>query len=136
MDLNGVRIDRNFQRMLDSNCKIFQEWYQLFIDRFHLFTLRPDKWAVTDQRLPVVDDVVLFLMSDSGQGKAKLSWKLGVVMELSGASIWVECVVLAPDGKPTRRRFVRSVRDVAVLYGPDDAWVNTSSHFRGGVERL
>ena len=41
---------------------------QLFIDNIHMLTMRPAKWNKTS-RLPVIDDIVLFTLTDCGYDK-------------------------------------------------------------------
>jgi hypothetical protein len=130
LGLDGFRLERNFQKILDSNCRIFHQWYQLFLARFHLFAIRPSKWATTDFRLPETGDIVLFLISDSGQGKTKETWKVGVVVENRGTAVVLECVMFSPGQVASKRRFTRSSRDVTILFAPDEFAVNSLSYFQ------
>ena len=44
--------------------------------------MRPNKWTV-NSRLPIVEDIVLFMYTDAGYSKENLSWKLGRVIEVT-----------------------------------------------------
>ena len=54
--------------MLEKNSELYCEWYKIFINNIHLLDLRPNKW-LKNGRLPVLDDIVLFVFLDSEYGK-------------------------------------------------------------------
>ena len=62
----GIYVDTapNLSKLLERNRKLYQTWYQLFIDEIQELNLRPQKWC-TSSRLPVVGDLLMFVMSDS-----------------------------------------------------------------------
>ena len=58
----------NLTGMLERNRELYYECYKIFINNIHLLDLRPNKW-LKNGRLPVLDDIVLFVFLDSEYGK-------------------------------------------------------------------
>ena len=48
-----------------------------------MLDLRPNKW-LKNSRLPVLDDIVLFVFKDSEYGKGGMDWRLGRITEAKG----------------------------------------------------
>jgi len=128
--LEGSGIDlemsSNFTKILDRNRSIYQQWYQGFIDNIHLLNLKPDKWLVTS-RMPVINDVVLFVFNDSSCSKEAIYWKLGKVIDIKGSKITLSYALKSKGGEQT---VVRSVRDISIVYSVGEFSINTREHFR------
>ena len=77
---SGIKLDMssNLTSLLERNCELCTEWYQVFIDNIHMLDLRPNKW-LKNKRLPVIDDIVLFVFIDSEYGKGGMDWRLGKI---------------------------------------------------------
>ena len=60
------------------NRAIYAAWYSIFMNNINEFMVKPDKFHQSS-KLPIMGDVVLFTLSDSGYGKSELIWKLGQV---------------------------------------------------------
>ena len=129
---SGINVDMNpnFTRILEANRSVFQHWYQLFIDNIHFLTLKPDIWRGSS-RLPIMNDIVLFLYNDSGQGKDPDTWRLGRVVGVSDRKVTI--LFSGKEGKSTvasTRTLVRSMRDVSILFSADEFMINTADHFQ------
>ena len=74
MDELGIKLDMaaNLTGMLERNRELYCKWYKIFINNIHLLDLRPNKW-LKNGRLPVLDDIVLFVFLDSEYGKEEVS---------------------------------------------------------------
>ena len=48
-----------------------------------MLDLRPNKW-LKNNRLPVLDDIVLFVYNDSEYGKGGTDWGLGKITAVKG----------------------------------------------------
>ena len=88
-----VELNPNFTRILERNRGVYQDWLQMFIDNIHLLTLEPDLWR-NSSRLPIMDDIVLFVYNDSGHGKESIDWKVGRRIRRLGSHFWAEKVML------------------------------------------
>ena len=66
---SGIKLDMAANRtaLLEQNRELYCEWYKIFIDNIHMLDLRPNKW-LKNSRLPVLDDIVLFVFLDSEYG--------------------------------------------------------------------
>ena len=78
----------NVSDILEGNKKIFSVWFQVFMDNIHEFIINPNKFDRSTV-LPLVEDVVLFLYTDSGYGKED-----GVLFVYTGSGYGKEDVVL------------------------------------------
>ena len=70
LDGSGIKLDMadNLTGMLERNRELYCEWYKIFINNIHLLDLRPNKW-LKNGRLPVLDNIVLFVFLESEYGK-------------------------------------------------------------------
>ena len=43
---SGIKLDMssNLTSLLERNCELCTEWYQVFIDNIHMLDLHPNKW--------------------------------------------------------------------------------------------
>ena len=131
MDGLGITVDMNpsFTKILDNNRSIYQWWFQLFIDNIHYLTLKPDIWRESS-RLPIMNDIVLFLYNDSGQGKEPDTWKLGKVVSVSSRKVTVSFSGRqSKSAVASMRTLERSMRDVSILFSADEFRINTNDHF-------
>ena len=53
-----------------------------------MLDLRPNKW-LKNSRLPVFDDIVLFVFNDSEYGKGAMDWRLGKITVVKGTQVSV-----------------------------------------------
>ena len=51
-----------------------------------MLDLRPNKW-LKNSRLPVIDDIVLFVFNDSDYRKAGKDWRLGNITAVKGTQV-------------------------------------------------
>ena len=58
-----------------------------------MLDLRPNKW-LKNSRLPVLDDIVLFVFNDSNYGKGGMDWRLGKITGVKGTRNAGICHVL------------------------------------------
>ena len=124
---SGIELEMssNFTKILDRNLSIYQQWYQGFIDNIHLLNLKPNKWLATD-RLPVINDLVLFVFNDSSCSKEAIGWKLGSVTGVKGSKISLNYDLRTKGNEQT---VVRRVRDISIVYSVGEFSVNTCDHF-------
>ena len=77
---SGIKLDMasNLNTLLERNRELYCEWYRIFLENIHMLDVRPNKW-LKNSRLPVLDDIVLFVFNDSEYGKAGMDWRLGKI---------------------------------------------------------
>ena len=116
--------------MLEKNRKMYQVWYQIFMDHVHLLTMKPDKWNVTS-KMPQEGDVVLFVQNDSGYTKASKTWKLGKIVEVIKSRVKILSFTKnARRAKAKGSVFERNVREVSILFSLDELYVNSRGYFQ------
>ena len=128
---SGINLDMAFNliALLEQNRELNCEWYRILIDNIHMLDLRPNKW-LKNSRLPVLDDIVLFVFNDSEYGKGGMDWRLGKITGVKGSQISVTYSERDAKGKvPPMHTVQRSTRDVSIQYYAGDLMVNTSEHF-------
>ena len=116
--------------ILSRNRKITTTFLQILMDRIHFLSLKKNKWLSTDDRLPQVDDIVLFLFSDNLAITDADAWKLGRVVEVMAT----RCRIMYPSKSkrleiPKRKFVERSFRDIVILLGEKDIHLNSSEYF-------
>ena len=129
---SGVKFDNSpkFQRIMENNRAIYQEWLQLYIDNIHNLTVKPSKWSV-NTRKPCVDDIVLFTLNDSGYGKENITWKLGRVIETKERKVKITFAGNSTGSKiPKMHILQRNPRDVSILFSTEEFNINTNLHFQ------
>ena len=110
----------NLTALLEHYRELYFEWYKIFIDNIHMLDLRPNKW-LKNGRLPVLNDIVLFVFLDSEYGKGGREWRLGKVSAVKGSQISVTYSVRGAKAKvPPLQTVLRSARDVSILYSAGD----------------
>ena len=79
---SGIKLDMasNLIALLERNREFHCEWYKIFIDNIHMLDLRRNKW-LKNSRLPVLDDIVLFVFNGSEYGKGGMDWRLTGLLE-------------------------------------------------------
>jgi len=131
----GVRLEMssNFTRILERNRDIYKCWFKIFMDNVHMLGLRPKKWVKTS-RLPVIDDIVLFVFNDSQYSKDSIEWKLGRIVSVGTRKV----TILYSNGMAQSMVSVeRSIRDISIVYSVGELMINTQEHFeacRDGVQ--
>ena len=94
-----------------------------------MLDLRPNKW-LKNSRLPVLDDIVLFVFNDSDYGKAGMDWRLWKITAVQGTQVSVMNSLRGEKAKlPTMHTVQRSARDVSIIYSAVDLLVNTRENF-------
>ena len=124
---NGIDLDMtaNFTKLLHRNRSIYQHWYQSFIENVHLLSLRPNKW-LKSSRLPLVNDLVVFVYNDSNHAKDSINWRLGKVVKVVGNKVSLKHFIKATGVEQTLER---SLRDVSIIYSVGELLINTRDHF-------
>ena len=131
----GVKLEMssNFTRILERNRDIYKCWFKIFMDNVHMLGLRPKKWVKTS-RLPVIDDIVLFVFNDSQFSKDSIEWKLGRIVSVGTRKV----TILYSNGMAQSMVSVeRSIRDISIVYSVGELMINTQEHFeacRNGVQ--
>ena len=94
-----------------------------------MLDLRPNKW-LKNSRLPIIDDIVLFVFNDSEYGKEGMDWRLGKITAVKGTQVTVTYSVRSSKARvPPMHTVLRSARDISILYSTGDLLVNTREHF-------
>ena len=94
-----------------------------------MLDLRPNNW-LKNSRLPVLDDIVLFVFKDSEYGKGGMDWRLGRITEVKESQVSVTYSLRGAKAKvPPMHTVQRSARDSSILYLAGDLMVNTREHF-------
>ena len=90
--LEGSRIkldmSSNLIVLLERNRELYCKWYKIFIDNIHMLDLHPNKW-LKNSRLPVMNDIVLFVFNGSEYGKGGMDWRLGKITAVNGTQVSV-----------------------------------------------
>ena len=128
----GIVLDMtsNLTSLLEKNRKIYQVWYQTFMDHIHLLARKPDKWNNTD-RPPAEGDILMFILTDGGYGKKDLKWKLGRAVEVTKTTVKILSYTVAIPAlkkKPKGSIFERNVRDVSILFALDELCINSREY--------
>ena len=97
----------------------------MFMDNLHLMNLRPNKW-LKSSRLPVTNDIVVFVFNDSNYAKESVVWRLGRVAKVEKTKVSIVCSTKANS---TEHTLTRSVRDISIVYSVGELMVNTVDHF-------
>ena len=127
-DLESSKIPTN---ILERNREIYAVWFQLFIDNVHMFQMRPDKWS-SNSRLPLENDIILFVFTDANYAKEKVNWKLGKVLSCKDGKVEILYVSkISKTGNSKMGRLTRSVRDVSIVFSIGELFINTTDHHEG-----
>ena len=127
----GIEVDLapNMIKLLQRNRQIYQSWYQLFMDEIHNINLRPDKWTKSSP-MPVVGDIVMFVMTDAKASKEARQWKLGRVHSVSKRTISIQYSTSSNKSQQTTKHTVeRNPRDVSIIVALEDLYTNSKDYF-------
>ena len=82
---SGIKLNMasNLIAPLERNRELYCEWYGIFIENIHMLDLRPNKGS-KNSRIPVLEDIVLFVFNDSEYGKGGMDWRLGKITAVKG----------------------------------------------------
>jgi len=127
-----LKMSSNFTRLLDRNRNIYRCWYQTFVDNIHLLNLCPNKW-LRSGRLPIINDIVLFVFNDGAFSKDSVTWKLGRVSSLNTTSV---CISYFTNVNKAEQTVTRSFRDISIVYSVGEMMINTLDHFNSHVQRV
>ena len=120
--------------ILDKNRKIMSTFFQTLLDRLHFLQFKPKKWQKSDDRLPKVDDVVLFKY---GENNAKVDWKLGRIKSIKKGVASIQFVSKLPrSGKVSLNELDRSFRDVVILFSENELFINSKEYFHQSTSML
>ena len=94
LECSGIKLDMasNLTYLLERNRELYCEWYGIFLENIHMLDFRPNKW-LKNSRLPVLEDIVLFVFNDSEYGKAGMDWRLGKITVMKGTQVSVMYLV-------------------------------------------
>ena len=110
----------NLTALLERNRELYCEGYGIFIE---------NKW-LKNSRLPILDDIVLFVFNESEYGKRGMDWRLGKITAVNGTQVPVTYSVRGSKANvPPMHNVQRSVRDISILYFMGDLLVITRKHF-------
>ena len=127
-DLEASKIPTN---ILMRNREIYAVWFQLFIDNVHMFQMRPDKWS-SNSRLPIENDIVLFVFTDANYAKEKTNWRLARVLSCKNGKVELSYVSkMSKTGISKMGKLTRSVRDVSIVFSIGELFINTTEHHEG-----
>ena len=119
----------NLTTLLERNRELYCEWYGIFLENIHMLDLRPNKW-LKNSRLPVLDNIVLFIFNDSEYGKTGMDWRLGKTTAVKGTQVSVMYSLRSAKAMlPPMHTVQRSAREVFIIYSAGDLMVNTREHF-------
>ena len=107
----------SFERLQEAQ----EEWYRLFMKQIHLFVPSP-KWFHSDY--VGVGDVVLFFL-DTHMKSTGTTWHYGLVTNVSGLTLTLECTVPPSN---TKKSLMHSKRDVVRIAHEAELDFNTEAH--------
>jgi hypothetical protein len=128
LHIDGRLVDTSIpSSLLDKNRKIMSIFFQTLIDRLHFLNLKPKKWTQTDDRTPILCDIVMFVFNESNAGT---DWKLGKVIEVQDRKVRIMYSAKSEIKAIPSKKFVwRSFRQVSILFSESDTFVNSSKYF-------
>ena len=135
---SGITIDSNpsLAKLLERNREIYSCWYQFFISNIHQLMMIPNKWLKTG-RLPTVDDIVLFIFTDSNFSKQSIVWKLGRVIQATERKIKISYASRSSKiGSVTMLSVDRNPRDVSLIYAANEFLLNTPEHYAQCAKKI
>ena len=118
--------------ILNRNRRITAGFLKLIMDRAHqlIYSWR-GKWNKSDDRIPVVDDIVLFRFSDNESLREQEQWKLGRVVSTTPTRSRIMYPAKSQRLEIPKMKFLeRSHRDVVILAGEDDPDLNSEEYFQ------
>ena len=81
-----------------------------------MLDLCPNKW-LKNSRLPVMNDIVLFVFNDSEYGKGGMDWRLEKITAVNGTQVSFSYFLRGSKAKVSPLHTVqRSARDISILY--------------------
>ena len=102
------------QTMLERNRLLSEKWYEIFIQRIHLFV--PQSRKAPTQQLQA-GDVVLFTFQDAGTPRMWI-WKLGIITRQKSRSTFEIRYVNNAGAQP--RLISRDLRHICLIHGADE----------------
>ena len=117
------RISNTIDRSLEG-CGINLEMSSNFT-KFLDVNLCPNKW-LRSSRLPITSNLVLFVFNDGNLSKDSVTWKLGRVSKVENTEV---SILTSGKSKGSEQIFIRSVRDVSIVYLVGEMLINTVGHF-------
>ena len=121
----NLEMSPNFTKLLDRNRSVYRSWFQTFVQNVHNLNLCPNKW-LRSSRLPIMSDLVLFVLNDGNLSKDSVTWKLGRVLKVENTKV---SILTSGKTKGSEQTFTRSVRDVSIVYSEGEMLINTVDHF-------
>jgi hypothetical protein len=121
----NLEMSPNFTKLLDRNRSVYRSWFQTFVQNVHNLNLCPNKW-LRSSRLPIMSDLVLFVLNDGNLSKDSVTWKLGRVLKVENTKV---SILTSGKTKGSEQTFTRSVRDVSIVYSEGEMLINTVGHF-------
>ena len=123
-----IELSHNLVKLLENNREIYYFWYQMFVENIHLLTLKPNKWSVST-RPPRENDIVLFVVTDSGYSKESVVWKLGVVVKVMSRKVEISYAVNVTRNSPSTMSVVeRNFRDVSIIFSVEELGINLNEY--------
>ena len=115
-------------KMLEQSRKVTENFYGLLMERVHELVMKPNKLNEDDQRNIKVDDIVMFLFTDSDAGD---DWRTGRVIDVKKSSASIVYVKKNEKGKvPVLGVVERPIRRICILHSEEDIDLNTEEHRR------
>ena len=94
-----------------------------------MLDLCPNKW-LKNSRLPVMNDIVLFVFNDSEYGKGGMDWRFEKITAVNGTQVSIVYSLRGSKAKiPPMHTVQRSARYVSILYSTGALLLNTREHF-------
>ena len=118
-------VDRDLEKLLETNNKIFETFYKQILKNIHHFLERP-KWHKTDVDISV-DDVIIFVHKEDKSSETY--WKLGRVLDVVRDSRpYIVHIEYRNATEDIYRTTTRSTREVSVIHRFCDLDFNTAEH--------
>ena len=87
--------------------------------------LCPNKW-LRSSRLPITFDLVFFVFNNGNLSKNSVTWGLGRVSKVENTKV---SILSSVKVNGCEEIFVRSVRDISIVYSVGEMLINTVGHF-------
>ena len=126
----GMQIDLSpsIAQLLMNNRLTHNHWYQLYIDNVHQLLVRSSKWEKIG-RLPQINDIFLFTLTDLGYSEKAVAWRPGRVTAATIRSTSISYVSKPTRSDPSMLATIRrNPGDVSVIYAANEFYINTPEH--------
>ena len=114
--------------ILHRNREITENFYCLLTERVHHLIMKPNKWNHTQENIPKVNDVVLFILNDSATG---LEWRIGRVTEVEETKAKITYAKKCERTDTIKKNVVeQGFRSISIILAEDEIPLNSTDYLQ------